>query len=107
EDRAAVGTLEASDHVEEGALARAVRTDDADDLADPDRDLVVLERHQAAKGLRQPSGLQQRLRVRGCLSRRHQRALPPAPASQSTFHDKIPTPKLQRQCQAWSHRGSY
>ena len=40
EDRAAVGAQKAADHIEESALARAVRTDDADDLASVDGNAV-------------------------------------------------------------------
>ena len=59
-DDAAVGALKPGDDIEERALAGAVRADDADDLAGPDRDLVVLQRDKAAEGFRQPTRSQQR-----------------------------------------------
>ena len=55
-----VGMHLAGQHVEEGALAGAVRTDDAAKLASLDSEIDVAVRHQAAVSLRKAPSFQDR-----------------------------------------------
>src|SRR6202521_78101 len=57
-DAACIGPIDASHHVEEGGLARAVGTDQTEDLALAHLQVELVERHHAAKPLAQPPGSQ-------------------------------------------------
>ena len=59
-DGASVGTYGAGDQVEQRCLARAVRTDKAENLAGRDGEREILDGHQSAEGLGQPLHLKQR-----------------------------------------------
>ena len=56
-DRAAIGLLVADDHPEEGGLAGAVRTDDADDSGRRQLEGEVLDQQLVAEGLLQVLGV--------------------------------------------------
>jgi hypothetical protein len=59
DDVAVVGRVQTRDHVEYGALAGAVRPDDAHDLAFFDREVETAQRVEAAEVLRDPSDVQE------------------------------------------------
>ena len=59
-DRAAIGTVDAAEAIEEGGLARAVRADDADDAVRADAEIDLLHGLQPAEGLAQVARFQQR-----------------------------------------------
>src|SRR5437867_3454679 len=59
DDVAVIRCVQTRDHVEHGALARAVRPDDAQDLAFFDRDVETAQRVEPAEVLRDPSDLQE------------------------------------------------
>ena len=67
-DRARRRRMDAGQDIEERRLARAVRADDADDLARIDIEIDGLQRVQAAEILAQPAHLQQRRAVIGDVS---------------------------------------
>src|SRR5260221_2251247 len=56
----AVGTIDPAETIEEGGLARAVGADDADDPVGADAKIDVLHRLEAAEGLAQSAGFEQR-----------------------------------------------
>src|SRR6476659_3582217 len=58
-DVAVIGRVQTCDDVEYGALAGAVRPDDADDLALFDREVETAQRVEAAEVLRDPSDVQE------------------------------------------------
>ncbi len=59
--RAGRGLVEAADHVERGALARAVGTDQAEDLAGTYFEVELVDGHQPTESAGQVGRLQQRL----------------------------------------------
>ncbi len=67
QDAAGVRFLEASDDVEEGALAAAAWADDGDELAGGDARLKSRKRRDGAEGLVDRTQFKQRLRLRAGL----------------------------------------
>src|SRR5262249_39570945 len=64
-DTAAIGRVEAGDHVDAGGLAGAVRSHEAEDLARHQVEIDTVEGAEAAEALHQPLDAQQRLALRG------------------------------------------
>src|SRR5690606_4838690 len=108
-DGAGIGNELAHQHVEAGGLARAVRTDQRDDLAGRHLEIDIVDRNHAAEGLAQSTHLEHRLPIRGVhrspsAGIRRARIAPAIPAGKSSTSRRITPPRRARQY--WVSRAS-
>src|SRR6202171_2761797 len=94
-DAARLGSQRSGDAVDQGALARTVRTDQSESLARPHEKIDALERDEAAEALGHSGNLKQRFAHR-FLRRRHASTQPMMPFGARVTNSTSSTPTMSR-----------